>query len=135
MKLVVDSNILFTFFWKNSTSKELFILQDIELFSPKFALVEIEKYSREIQKKAKISKEEFQDIKTGLMILVNFIPLEEYSGSLKKANSFTPDKEDVDFFALSLHMNCPLWSNDSQLKNQNRIKILTTTEIIEIIEY
>jgi predicted nucleic acid-binding protein len=55
MKLVVDSNVLFTFFWKNSISREIFLNQNLKLYSPEYCLEEIEKYANVIRKKTKIS--------------------------------------------------------------------------------
>ena len=66
MRLVIDSNVLFTFFWKGSVFKKISIKQDLELFSPEFALEEINKYSAEIMRKAKLSREEFRKLKEEL---------------------------------------------------------------------
>lgn len=134
MKLVVDSNVLFTFFWKNATATDLFVFQDLELYTPQFTLGEIDKYSMEIMKKARISQKEFLDIKKELQLLIVFVPLQKYSSSLEKAITISPDPDDVDFFALALEMNSPIWSNDKKLKEQNTIKIMTTKEIIELFD-
>jgi len=78
MKFVVDSNVLFTFFWKNSVFNKLILNYDLELYAPEFALEEIKKYSLEIRKKAKISVSEFNSLRRGLLNIVNFVPLEVY---------------------------------------------------------
>lgn len=44
-----------------------------------------------------------------------------------------PDKDDVDFVALALKLNLPLWSNDSRLKEQSLVKVLSTRELVEIL--
>ena len=41
MRIIVDTNILFSFFWKKSILKELLNNPSLELFSPEFALEEI----------------------------------------------------------------------------------------------
>jgi len=43
MRLVVDSNVLFTFFWKNFVFRNI-LDKSVELFSPEYALEEINKY-------------------------------------------------------------------------------------------
>lgn len=63
MKLVVDTNILFTFFWKDAVAMQLFIFQDLELYAPAFALEEIEKYNLEIKKRANISDKGFKKLR------------------------------------------------------------------------
>ena len=134
MKFVVDSNVIFTFFWKDATATELFVFQDVELYTPEFTLKEIEKYSKEIMKKGKIEQKEFIDVKKELQMLITFVSLEKYKELLEKALNVTPDPDDVDFFALALKMNLPIWSNDKKLKQQNIVKILTTKEVIELFD-
>lgn len=142
MRLVVDSNILFTFFWKDSIFKKLSLKQDLDLLAPEYALEEINKYSIEILKKAKLSKEGFKNLKIELAFKVEFIPLKEYLTFLKKAQELfkdLPENErnellnDLDFFVLALKFNCPIWSNDKLLKKQSKTRVFTTKEIIEII--
>lgn len=43
----------------------------------------------------------------------------------------SPDIDDVLYLALALKLNCPVWSNDRKLKNQNAVRIYTQ-EIIRI---
>jgi predicted nucleic acid-binding protein len=50
------------------------------------------------------------------------------------ARSITPDVDDWPFFALSLKRDCALWSDDKKLKNQDRIKVLNTKDILDIIK-
>jgi len=44
----------------------------------------------------------------------------------------SPDINDVLYLALALKLNCPVWSNDRKLKNQNAVRIYSTQEIIRI---
>mgnify|MGYP001595203714 CR=1 FL=1 len=41
MKFVVDTNILFTFLWKDSFTKGILLDQELEFFAPEYALEEI----------------------------------------------------------------------------------------------
>jgi predicted nucleic acid-binding protein len=132
MKVVVDTNILFSFFWKESFTKNLLINSKFELVSPEFALAELEKYSKEIIKKTKITKKRFDLELLELQKVVSFVKRDIYKKFLKNAEDISPDRFDVDFFALCLSFDCFLWSNDSFLKNQNEIKIFSTEEIIEL---
>ena len=134
MKFVVDTNILITFFWKNSISKELFNNQDLELYSPEFALEELNKYSDEIKNKAGIDESEFQKLKNELIKLIKFIPLKEYSDQLFNIHKKIPDVNDIDFIGLALKLKCDLWSNDKLLKKQHIVRIFNTKEIIDIFD-
>lgn len=133
MKLVVDSNVLFTFFWEKSTSRELFLRQDLELFSPELAIHEIDKYAQDIMRKAKLSKSEFERTKGELKVLIGIIPLEEYSSFLERARHICPYPNDVDFVALALKLNCPVWSNDKELHGKV-FRVWGTREVINLFD-
>ena len=143
MRFVADSNILFTFFWKNSVFNKLSEKQELNLYSPEYALEEISKYAYDIMQKAKITKNEFKNKREKLTRIIQFVSLNEYSELLKKMHDIIknlPQDEydeltkDIDFLALALKLNCPIWSNDKLLKKQNFINVLSTKEIISLID-
>jgi len=133
MKFIIDTNVLFTYFWENSITRKLIMLNDFELFAPEFALEEINKHKPDIIKKTKISEKDFQVLKLDLAISVRFMPIDDYRDFLKDALEISPDSNDIDFFALALKMDLPLWSNDSLLKKQGEVKVLNTKEILGMI--
>ncbi len=142
MKLVVDSNVLFTFFWKDSVFRNL-LDTPVQLFSPEYALEEINRYSSEIMKKTSVSKDRFKKLKQELALKVEFISLEEYSPSfpeaLKIASKFSKHEykefvKDIDFFALALMLGYPIWSNDKLFKKQPKVLVFNTKEIIELLD-
>jgi predicted nucleic acid-binding protein len=122
---------MFSFFWKNSVTKKMLMDQGLDLFAPEFALEEINKYKKEILEKTNLTEKEFSSLRKELAIAICFVPLEEYKQTLKQALVASPDENDLDFFALALKMNCSLWSNDKILKQQNKIKVLNTKEVLE----
>src|SRR3989344_316680 len=130
MEFVVDTNILFTIFWKDSFTKGILIDQDFDFISPEYALSELKKHSDEICSKTRISQKEFKELLRELAIFVDFRELKEYSKFLHKSD-LIPDKDDIDFIALALKHNCPIWSNDPHLKQQSLIKVYTTDELIK----
>ena len=132
MDFVVDTNVLFTFFWERSFTRKLLIKQELDLVSPEFALEEINSHCDEILKKTDISLEEFKKLRKELAIFVEFIPLEEYSSFMEKASAI-PDTDDIDFAALSLKLDCPIWSNDKELKQQSVVKIFSTSDLISFL--
>ena len=131
MKFVADTNILFSFFWKNSVTYKL--LLKLEVYSPEYALEEIKKYEKEIIKKTGLSKKEFNELRKELVIAVDFIPIGDYKSKLKEALKICLDENDIDFFSLCLKLNLPLWSNDKLLKNQKKIIVLNTYNVLERI--
>ena len=133
MKIVVDTNILFSFFWENSITRRLLTMPFLELISPQIAFEELKRYSKEIISKAKISSERFKQELNKLTSVVKFIEKKEYSDFIEQAKKISPDKDDTEFFALCLKYSGFLWSRDSLLKNQNKIKVLSTNDLIEIL--
>ena len=49
---------------------------------------------------------------------------------LARAERLAPDPADAPYLALALHLNLPLWSNDSALKKQNATPVYTTQEMV-----
>ncbi len=92
-------------------------------------------------KKAKISNEEFNKRRLELVGRIDFIPLGDYMSEFnnikKLAEKFKEKRDeilqDIDFLALALKLGLPLWTHDKLLKEQDKIKILTTKDIIDII--
>jgi len=133
MKLVIDTNILFSFFNENSFTKKLITNPSLNLISPEFSLTKLKKYSELIIKKSKISKKTFEHFLKDLKTFTKFINNKIYLKYLDNAQRIAPDEKDKDFLALSLKENCPLWSNDKELKKQSKIKVFSTKELIELL--
>lgn len=135
MDVVVDSNILFSYFWKNSITKKIIDLDIFNLYSPDFALTEINKYKSDIIKKTKISSSEFNLVLDELKSKIKFVSVLKYFSEFKKIDlNKKPDVNDVDFFACSLYLNAVIWSNDVILKNQSLCVVFNTKDILEIIK-
>lgn len=135
MFLVVDSNVMFSFFKRDSTTAKIFEEMQLGLFSPEYALTEIKKHAAEIREKAGISSEEFDEQKKRLALLVEFVPEQEYKGCLRQAGKIVQDKDDIDFMALALKLGIAMWSNDKSLKQQSRVIVLDSGEIIKLIGF
>ncbi|MEM0172254.1 MAG: PIN domain-containing protein [Thermoproteota archaeon] len=97
----------------------------LELITPSFCVEELLKYKELICKKSNISNKVFREIFNELKAFVKIVPLTEYSKFLAKAKKICPDPDDVDFFALALKLDCPIWSNESRLKRQSKINFFT----------
>lgn len=136
MKIVVDTNVLFSFFRKDSTTRK--IISDTKLFefySPDFALEELKKNKESICLKAKITHQEFEEtIKDMEFLYVKAIPLKDYLDNLATAKEVCPHPKDIDFFALALKLGCPIWSIESRLKNQTAVKVINTKELLFLLE-
>jgi predicted nucleic acid-binding protein len=132
MKLVLDTNKLYSFFWKGSLIKKL-LLAEHELYSPEFALEELIKHKSEILSKAKISSKEFDEFISKLKKVVSFIPFSKYEKQFSKALSLLPHHpKDVDFLSLALKLNAGIISQDKELKKQSTIPIFNDSELSKL---
>ena len=133
MRIVVDTNILFSLFWEKSFTKEILSMTNFELISSEVALEELKKYSSLIISKTKINKPRFEKTLFNLRGIVTFLRKKEYSEFIQEAKKISPDPNDADFLAVCLKLKCPLWSNDKILKNQEKVHVLSTKDIVEMI--
>jgi|SRR3989338_713388 len=133
MKLVLDTNTLFTFFWKGSLIKKL-LAKKHTLYSPEFALEELNKHKQDISNKTHISFNDFTELINGLKSLVIFIEFSQYSNKIPEAFELLPEHaKDIDFLALALKLNASIVSNDKELLKQSRIKIFNKTNIVSLL--
>jgi predicted nucleic acid-binding protein len=133
MKAVVDTNILFSFFWEESLTRRMLVTSSYQLISPKIALDELVKYKEDIIKKTGINVREFKNYFSELKQIIKFVDKVDYGDFIEDAIKISPDKKDADFFALCLKESCFLWSNDNLLKRQSRINVFSTKEIIDFL--
>jgi len=131
MKLVINSNILFSFFWNDSFTKKLMLLPSLELYTPFFFFKEMDKYTDDILSKTKLSTQQFKIFKEKLSEAVNFVTEGEYSEYINEGIAISPDTKDADFFALALYLNCPIWSKDKALKKQSKVEVFNTSELLK----
>ena len=132
--IVIDTNVLFSFFKKDSTTRRLVlcISLDVPIYAPEYLLEELRQYSDLIMKKTHLTPEEFERVLSLLRKYVTFIDYESYAEFVDLAIKVTPDPKDVDFVALALKLNAILWSNDRALKSIPVLKVLNTKELIEL---
>ena len=131
MNIIVDANILFSTLIKEGKSAEILINPLFNLYTPEFVLEEISKHKEEILNKTHRNEEEFEEILDVLNELIIIIPESDFNDKIKEAKKFSPDPDDVDYFALALKLNCPIWSEDKKLKEQDNIKIYSTSDLIK----
>jgi len=131
---VIDTNVLFSFFKRDSTTRKLIlcISLDTPIYAPEYLLEELRRYSTVIMRKAHLTHEDFERILALLRKYVTFIDYESYADFIDVAIKITPDPKDVDFVALALKLNAILWSNDKELRTVPVLEVLNTREIIEM---
>ena len=143
MKLVVDANILFSFFKKDSITRRLLTSFEIfELYTPSLCFVELINHKEEICKKSKISESDFNEILDDLKLFVETIPDEKFKDYGLESKKILPAHlKDAPYVALCLFFrsagyNIALWTNEVQLKklkNQG-ITVYSTKDLLELLK-
>ena len=111
------------------------IVSEYELISPEFALTELYKHKEEILFESRIGGSEFNELMKLLSTFVKFIKTLEYVEFIEEAKSLFPGHlKDVDFFAIALKLDCPLWSNEVLHKKQPRVEVFNTDELRKILK-
>lgn len=130
MNLVVDANILFSALIKNSTTARLLFDDSLDLYTPEYILEEFARHEQEILEKTHRSSEEFIEVMHMLKEIITVFPKEYYTEFIAEAEKVCPDKDDTMYFALAMKLRCGIWSNDKKLKEQNKIDVYSTQEIL-----
>jgi predicted nucleic acid-binding protein len=133
MLLVADANILFSFFNSKSKAREIILSGKVVLFSPKFLLKELAKHREEIKEKFGLDEKQFTLTLELIKALVEFKPLDEFKDLIALAKKHSPDEGDIQYLALAAKLALPLWSNDSKLKKQSMVKVISTKDLLNIL--
>ncbi len=142
MRLVIDANILFTYFWPGSALQQL-LAREIHIYSPSFAIQEIKKHKKDIIQRTRNTDKTFQKLIKEMKLQIEFIPYSDYELFMAQVYAFIqhfppPEQDkflkDADYLALALRQRCSLfWTNDFFLKKQKGVEIITTQDILEAL--
>ena len=132
MNIVIDTNIFISALIKNNKTRELIFNSKYNLLFPEFE--EIFNHKKEILKKSKLTNYELNILLLSLLKKVKIIRakrITEYNEQAKKIMGKI-DFNDVIFIATALAFDCPIWSDDKHFQKQNKVKVLTTNDIINL---
>src|SRR3989338_8522257 len=134
MDLVVDANVIFAAIIKEGKTYELLFDERLHLFTPEFFFTEFEKHSNDILKKTGKTHEEIHHLMEVLKKKIMLVPLEELLPYLDEVEKICPDPDDVAYFSLALKLRCPVWSQDSLLREkQDRIMVYSTEALDRLL--
>jgi len=136
MKLVCDTNIVFSGLIAGGKTQELLLSDRIELYAPEFFFTELDNHREEISEKSNLSEDELGLLLDLLFRDTEVVPKEEFGDELSKAAEHIEetDPDDVPFLALALHLDVDLWSDDTDFDNQDAVKNWKTHELVAHLE-
>ena len=132
MNIVIDTNIFISALIKDSITRDLIVNSEDNLIFPEFELEEIEKHKQEILEKSGLSETEFESLLSQLLEYVTIIKTEEINNYREQALEIIGqiDENDIIFIATALAFDALIWSDDKHFKMQDKIKTLTTEDMI-----
>ncbi|MDI6738279.1 MAG: PIN domain-containing protein [Nanoarchaeota archaeon] len=137
MKLVVDTNVLVSFFRPNPVNEIISMSKsfNLRLFSPEYAVDELKKpgIKQAVLEYSGLNSGQFNEQLSKLLSLVEIVPDESVKEFEPKARQLIHDK-DVPIFALALKLNCPIWSNEPRFKQQSQVVIFSNRDMIELFD-
>lgn len=132
MQVIPDANPLISLLIAPGNPIQLLFLDELELVAPALLFEEIERNKDIILRYSGLDENEV-DMFIGLLKKrIRIIPEHEFILFREKAEKICPDKKDITYFALALHLRCPLWSNEKRLREQKYILTYATHELMEL---
>lgn len=123
----MDANILFAALLRTGITNILLLRDDLQLYAPVSLLKETDKYMAMIRQRTSLSDTELQRFSKLLRRTITFMEV--------NSEGFTaPDPADADYLCLAENLGIPLWSNDRLLKEQNLVRVITTAELLALLD-
>lgn len=132
MRLVLDTNILIAALIKDSITRRILLLPDLQFLLPAFALDELARHRTKIARAARLKADEIDLLLTLLLTSVVVVPFERIAPHIPAADALIGaiDPDDVPFVALALaEEHEGIWSNDRAFENIPNIKLWTTASL------
>ena len=136
MRLVVDTNIIFSALIKESTTRRILISTRFDFYTPEYVFIEIQNHSEEIMEKSKYDHQEFETMTDSILSNIMVVPTEDFKDFIPRAFQIMKniDEDDSSFLALALMINSDgIWSNDPHFEKQNEIKVWKTKDLINLL--
>ena len=132
MRLVVDTNILFSFFRDNPVRFVIINSEDLglKLSTPEYAIDELRTNRADLLKYSGLRARELQLAIKSLGSFVRTKPTTVFRDCRAEARKISPDRKDAPFFALALKLESAIWSNEPRLKRQTAVKVFNTSELL-----
>ena len=138
MEVVVDINVVLSASLTKGDSFNVFALNDLfnkfDFIAPEFLLTELKKHEEEFLKRSKLSKQDFRETLDFIIEQISFIPKSEFSDLIPKAKeSMSEHLKDVQYVALALKVDCPIFSGDKLLKKLSPAEVLSPKEMLSLM--
>ena len=131
--IIVDANKVFAAFIAEGIVHELLFSGKFKPVGPEKLLEEVEKHKDEIAEKA---EKKLEEIELAIKLLepeFKIFSRPEYTAKLPEGLKLAPHPKDVEYFALALRSNFPIWSNEKAFKKQSKVRVFSTKDLIAFL--
>ncbi len=133
-RIVVDANVFIAASISDGLTRKILFESNFAILVPEHVFYELEKHREEIKTKTGCDDQYFDVLITRILGRIKPISFVEFYDCMSYAKQICPDTKDVLYFALALKLNCPVWSNETKLKNQKFIKVYSTQELLGMLK-
>ena len=132
MRLVVDTNIVFSALIAGGKTREVILAADLDLAVPEFFYSELQDNRPSVRQKTGLTDPDLDLLLSLLFAELTIVPRDEFSHTLGEANDVMADidSDDVPFLALALHRECGIWSDDGHFQEQEVVPVWTTSTLL-----
>ena len=134
MELVADTNIVIAAVLRPGITRGLVFYPGFRLYSPKQMVSEIEAHQEELVRKSQLAEDVYEEILNTVLSSITLVSEPDYLEFEELARVVSPDHDDWAFFAVALQRNCAIWSNEKRLKNQKKVEVYNTEELLELLK-
>lgn len=131
MDLVVDANVMFSAAIKDSKTAELLLRDDLNYHAPQYVFEEFTEHRGEVLEKTHRTDEDFGQFVGVLRGRIEQWPAATIQPHLEDARRVCPDPDDVPYFALALHLDAAIWSDDRAIAEQAAVTVLGTADLVD----
>jgi putative PIN family toxin of toxin-antitoxin system len=140
MRLVADTNIIFSaLLKKGSKTLDIIMNEKVEVFIPKFLIIEMFKHKEKMIKVSKLSEDEVMESLYLILKYCTMVNDEDIPGEiLDQAFQYVKDidAKDVVFVAAAITLDARLWSGDRKLiSGLKDKKINVSVQTKDLIEF
>ncbi len=133
MKILIDVNRIVAALMKQSTTRDILLDEAFEFVTPDYALSEIEEHREELQKKVKLTKEEFDILLAILFERITILPKSAYAGLIDGCKEAIEDVDDVPYLAACLaSKSLGIWSHDPHVLKQKKVGVFTNIDMLRL---
>ncbi len=132
MNVIIDTNIILSAIIKDSLTRHLIISSNVLFYYPEQSFDEVLRNKKIVLEKTKMPQEEFNMKLITLFKYIDVIKNEELLDYAEEADKIIGHihKNDVPFIAAALAKPAIIWSNDQHFQKQDKIRVITTNDII-----